>query len=97
MDADIGPKPELYKKMKKDESTGEWVLYFHFGKIGPYKALLPKVRALFLRNWSEKLQYFDFRRRNDTFRKFEFHLAASMLRTVSQHQYALMRFNDLSA
>lgn len=32
MDAGNGTKPELYKSMKKDTATGEWVLYFHFGK-----------------------------------------------------------------
>lgn len=32
MDAGNGTKPELYQKMKKDPATGEWVLYYHFGK-----------------------------------------------------------------
>ena len=32
MDAGAGTKPELYKQMKKDAKTGEWVLYYHFGK-----------------------------------------------------------------
>lgn len=32
MDAGLGTKPELYKLMKKDPETGEWVLYYHFGK-----------------------------------------------------------------
>jgi len=32
MDAGIGTKPELYRKMGKDPETGEWVLYYHFGK-----------------------------------------------------------------
>jgi hypothetical protein len=32
MDAGNGTKPELYRSMKKDEATGEWVLYYHFGK-----------------------------------------------------------------
>ena len=32
MDAGGGTKPELYRQMKKDPKTGEWVLYYHFGK-----------------------------------------------------------------
>jgi hypothetical protein len=32
MDAGNGTKPDLYRSMKKDPATGEWVLYFHFGK-----------------------------------------------------------------
>jgi hypothetical protein len=32
MDAGNGTKPELYRSMKKDDTTGEWVLYYHFGK-----------------------------------------------------------------
>jgi len=32
MDAGTGTKPELYAQMKKDAETGEWVLYYHFGK-----------------------------------------------------------------
>jgi hypothetical protein len=32
MDLGNGTKPELYKSMKKDETTGEWVLRYHFGK-----------------------------------------------------------------
>jgi len=32
MDAGTGTKPELYQQMRKDEATGEWVLYYHFGK-----------------------------------------------------------------
>jgi len=32
MDAGIGLKKELYAQMRKDEKTGEWVLYYHFGK-----------------------------------------------------------------
>jgi hypothetical protein len=32
MDAGTGTKPELYAQMKKDPETGEWVLYYHFGK-----------------------------------------------------------------
>ncbi len=32
MDAGNGTKPDLYKSMKKDDTTGEWVLYYHFGK-----------------------------------------------------------------
>jgi len=30
MDAGLGPKQELYRQMKKDPKTGEWVLYYHF-------------------------------------------------------------------
>jgi hypothetical protein len=32
MDAGGGTKPEVYRQMKKDPKTGEWVLYYHFGK-----------------------------------------------------------------
>jgi hypothetical protein len=32
MDAGNGTKPELYEQTKKDETTGEWVLRYHFGK-----------------------------------------------------------------
>jgi hypothetical protein len=32
MDLGNGTKPELYKSMKKDETTHEWVLRHHFGK-----------------------------------------------------------------
>jgi hypothetical protein len=32
MDAGNGTKQEVYRQMKKDEKTGEWVLYYHFGK-----------------------------------------------------------------
>jgi hypothetical protein len=32
MDAGAGTKPELYRQMRKDAATGEWVLYYHFGK-----------------------------------------------------------------
>jgi len=32
MDAGNGTKPEPYEKMRKDPTTGEWVLYYHFGK-----------------------------------------------------------------
>jgi hypothetical protein len=32
MDAGNGSKPGLYKGMRKDRATGEWVLRFHFGK-----------------------------------------------------------------
>lgn len=32
MDAGTGGKQDLYRAMKKDPATGEWVLYFHFGK-----------------------------------------------------------------
>ena len=32
MDAGTGGKQDLYRSMKKDDVTGEWVLYFHFGK-----------------------------------------------------------------
>jgi hypothetical protein len=32
MDAGNGTKQDLYAKMGKDEKTGEWVLYYHFGK-----------------------------------------------------------------
>jgi hypothetical protein len=30
MDAGLGAKQELYRQMKKDPKTGEWVLYYHF-------------------------------------------------------------------
>jgi hypothetical protein len=30
MDAGLGAKQELYRQMKKDPETGEWVLYYHF-------------------------------------------------------------------
>jgi hypothetical protein len=32
MDAGIGTKPDLYRSMKRDPKTNEWVLYYHFGK-----------------------------------------------------------------
>lgn len=32
MDAGIGKKQDLYRQMKKDPETGEWVLFYHFGK-----------------------------------------------------------------
>jgi hypothetical protein len=32
MDAGIGKKQKLYNSMVKDKNTGEWVLYYHFGK-----------------------------------------------------------------
>jgi hypothetical protein len=32
MDAGNGAKSDLYASMKKDRETGEWVLYYHFGK-----------------------------------------------------------------
>jgi hypothetical protein len=32
MDVGTGGKQELYGKMKKDSKTGEWVLFYHFGK-----------------------------------------------------------------
>lgn len=32
MDAGLGTKPQLYDLMRKDPETGEWVLYYHFGK-----------------------------------------------------------------
>jgi hypothetical protein len=32
MDAGNGTKPQLYDSMQKDPATGEWVLYYHFGK-----------------------------------------------------------------
>jgi hypothetical protein len=32
MDAGNGTKQDLYRSMKKDTATGEWVQYFHFGK-----------------------------------------------------------------
>ncbi len=32
MDAGTGTKPQLYDSMRKDPATGEWVLYYHFGK-----------------------------------------------------------------
>ena len=30
MDAGLGAKQALYRQMKKDPKTGEWVLYYHF-------------------------------------------------------------------
>jgi len=30
MDAGVGDKRALYRKMKKDPATGEWLLYYHF-------------------------------------------------------------------
>jgi hypothetical protein len=32
MDARSGGKTELYGQMTKDLKTGEWVLFYHFGK-----------------------------------------------------------------
>jgi hypothetical protein len=32
MDAGVGKKQDLYRMMEKDEKTGEWVLFYHFGK-----------------------------------------------------------------
>lgn len=32
MDAGLGTKQDLYQKMKKDPTTGDWVLRYHFGK-----------------------------------------------------------------
>jgi len=32
MDAGIGKKQDLYRSMRKDPKTGEWVLFYHFGK-----------------------------------------------------------------
>ena len=32
MDAGTGNKQDLYRSMRKDPATGEWVLRFHFGK-----------------------------------------------------------------
>lgn len=32
MDAGNGTKLQLYESMRKDPKTGEWVLYYHFGK-----------------------------------------------------------------
>jgi len=32
MDAGIGKKQDLYRNMRKDPKTGEWVLFYHFGK-----------------------------------------------------------------
>jgi hypothetical protein len=32
MDAGGGTKQKVYRQMKKDPTTGEWVLYYHFGK-----------------------------------------------------------------
>jgi hypothetical protein len=32
MDAGNGGKQYLYRAMRKDPESGEWVLYFHFGK-----------------------------------------------------------------
>lgn len=30
MDAGTGTKEDLYRQMKKDPETGEWVLFYHF-------------------------------------------------------------------
>lgn len=30
MDAGLGDKRALYRQMKKDPETGEWVLFYHF-------------------------------------------------------------------
>ena len=32
MDAGTGTKQALYRTMEKDAATGEWVLFYHFGK-----------------------------------------------------------------
>lgn len=32
MDAGTGGKQDLYGKMRKDPTTGEWILRYHFGK-----------------------------------------------------------------
>jgi hypothetical protein len=32
MDAGGGTKQEVYRQMKKDPKTEEWVLFYHFGK-----------------------------------------------------------------
>lgn len=32
MDAGTGKKQDLYRMMEKDDATGEWVLFYHFGK-----------------------------------------------------------------
>jgi len=32
MDAGTGTKSKLYAQMKKDPETGDWVLFYHFGK-----------------------------------------------------------------
>jgi len=32
MDAGNGTKQDLYRSMRKDPATDEWVLHFHFGK-----------------------------------------------------------------
>ena len=32
MDAGLGNKQDLYRSMKKDPETAEWVLFYHFGK-----------------------------------------------------------------
>lgn len=32
MDAGTGTKQVLYSQMQKDPKTGEWVLFYHFGK-----------------------------------------------------------------
>jgi hypothetical protein len=32
MDAGTGTKSGLYSQMKKDPETGDWILYYHFGK-----------------------------------------------------------------
>ena len=31
-DIGIGTKQDLYRMMEKDPKTGEWVLFYHFGK-----------------------------------------------------------------
>jgi hypothetical protein len=32
MDAGGGTKQDVYRQMKKDPKTDEWVLFYHFGK-----------------------------------------------------------------
>jgi hypothetical protein len=32
MDAGNGTKQEVYRQMKRKPETGEWVLFYHFGK-----------------------------------------------------------------
>lgn len=32
MDLGNGTKQDLYRSMRKDPKTGEWVLFYHFGK-----------------------------------------------------------------
>jgi hypothetical protein len=32
MDAGLGTKQSLYAQMEKDPKTGEWALFYHFGK-----------------------------------------------------------------